>query len=93
MIKVKANIKLYKNSRKTPFHSGYRPMFNFIEEMKTSGKIDLIEKDEFFPGEEGEVNITFINKKYLGDDFDIGKKFFFGEGEEPLGEGKITEVL
>ncbi len=93
MIKVKANIKLYKNGRKTPFHSGYKPMFNFIEEMKTSGKIDLIEKDEFFPGEEGQVNITFIDKKYLGDDFDIGKKFLFGEGEEPLGEGEITEVL
>jgi elongation factor Tu len=93
MIKVKAYIKLYKDGRKTPFQSGYRPMFNFIDEMKTSGKIDLIDKDEFCPGEEGEVNITFINKKYLGEDFDIGKKFTFGEGEEPLGEGEITEIV
>jgi GTPase len=85
VVKIKANIKLYKGSRKSPFQSGYRPMFNFIDEMKTSGKIDLIDKDEFCPGEEGEVNITFINKKYLGDDFDIGKKFTFGEGE-------ITEI-
>jgi translation elongation factor EF-Tu-like GTPase len=92
MIKVKAYIKLYKDGRKTPFQSGYRPMFDFINQMKTSGKIDLIQKDEFFPGEEGEVSVTFISKKYLGDDFDIGKKFTFGEGEEHLGEGEITEI-
>ena len=47
---------------------------------------------EFCPGEEGEVEINFINKEYLGDDFDIGKKFTFGDGEEPLGEGEITEI-
>jgi elongation factor Tu len=93
MIKVKANIKLYKDGRKTSFHSGYRPMFSFLEEMKISGKINLVDRIEFCPGEEGEVEINFINKKYLGDDFDIGKKFTFGEGEEPLGEGEITEVF
>ena len=93
MIKIKANIMLFKNSRKTPFLSGYRPMFNFIDEMKTSGKVDLIDKNEFYPGEEAEVYITFISKKYLGNDFNVGKKFTFGEGEKIMGEGKITDIF
>ena len=92
MIKVKAYIKLYKNSRLTPFQSGYRPMFNFIDEMKTSGKIDLLGGDEFCPGEEGEVYITFISREYLGEDFAIGKRFAFGEGMEPFGEGVVEEI-
>lgn len=93
MIKVKAKIKLYENGRKTPFANGYRPMFNFIKEMKTSGKIEFKDKEEFYPGEEREVEISFLSKKYLGDDFIKGKKFTFCEGEVPLGDGEIKEIL
>lgn len=93
MVKLKANIKLYENGRLSPFKSSYRPVFNFIDEMKTSGQIELIDKDEFFPGEEGIVNITFISRKYLGKDFAVGKRFFFGEGIEFLGEGIVIEIL
>ena len=95
MIKVIANIKLYKNvnSRKTSFLTGYRPLFNFIKEMKKSGQIILKEKAEFFPGDEGVVEINFLDKKYLGDNFGLGSKFTFGEGGEPFGEGEIIEVL
>jgi translation elongation factor EF-Tu-like GTPase len=91
MIKVKAKIKLYKtdSGRKTPFNSGYRPLFNFIPEMKTSGQITLNDKEEFFPGDEGIVEIAFLNKDYLGNNFGVGTKFTFGEGQEPLGEGEI----
>ncbi|MBK8444620.1 MAG: hypothetical protein IPL35_14935 [Sphingobacteriales bacterium] len=93
MVKVKANIKLYKVAVKHLFQSGYRPMFNFIDEMKTSGKIDLIDRDEFCTGEEGQVNITFISRKYLGEDFETGKRFVFSEGVEPMGEGIVEEIL
>lgn len=93
MIKVKAKIKLYKNLRKTPFTNGYRTMFNFVKEMKTSGNIKLIDRDNFFPGDEGEVEINFLSKTHLRNDFNIGKKFSFGEGEEPLGEGEILEIV
>jgi translation elongation factor EF-Tu-like GTPase len=93
MIKVKANIKLYKSGRITAFRSGYRPLFNFIKDMKTSGLIFLVDRFEFNPGDEGEVEINFINKMYLGDDFGLGKKFTFGEGIEILGEGEIIEIL
>ena len=95
MIRVKANIKLHKNdvSRKTPFANGYRPLFNFIGEMKTSGQITLNDRKEFFPGEEGIVEIAFLSKDYLGDDFGVGTKFTFGEGQEPLGDGEIKELI
>lgn len=93
MVKIRAHIKLYENGRKVPFYSEYRPLFNFIEEMKTSGRIDLMDEEQFCPGEEGEVEITFLNRNYLGDDFDIGKIFLFGEGKTPLGEGVVKEIF
>ncbi|MES2653134.1 MAG: hypothetical protein V4663_15440 [Bacteroidota bacterium] len=93
MVKIKARIKLYENGRKTPFYSGYKPLFNFIEEMKVSGRIDLLDRKQFYPGEEGEVEITFLNKQYLGKDLAIGNVFVFGEGLSPLGEGIVQKVL
>ena len=94
MIKVKALIKLYKgeNVRKTPFITGYRPLFNFIDEMRKSGQILLINNSKFFPGEQGFVDIEFINNEYMGSNFGIGTKFTFGEGGVPLGEGEITHI-
>lgn len=93
MVKIKAHIILYENSRETPFYSGYRPLFNFIEEMRDSGRINLIDREQFCPGEEGEVEILFLNSDYLGNDFDIGKTFLFGEGAVPLGNGVVKEIL
>lgn len=95
MIKIIAKIKLYtgEKKRKTPFVTGYRPLFQFIEETKTSGQITLLNQEKFIPGEEGIVEISFLHKEYLGLDFRIGKSFKFYESEEPLGEGEIIEVL
>lgn len=95
MINVRAIIKLYNGElyRKTPFINGYRPLFNFVNDMKKSGKITLVNKDEFKPGEEGEVKITFLDNSYLGADFGNGKSFTFSEGTHILGEGKVLEVI
>lgn len=95
MIKVNAKIRLFKDvgSRKTPFTNGYRPLFNFIPDMKTSGKIILKDQLEFFPGDEGVVEIVFLERNYLGGNFGVGSKFIFGEGREALGEGTIIELL
>ena len=95
MIKIKAKIKLYsgEDKRKYPFINGYRPLFQFIEDMKTSGQITLINQKEFVPGEQGVVEISFLNTKYLGQDFKVGKCFKFYESMEPLGEGEIIEIL
>jgi len=93
MVKIRARIKLYEKGRKTPFTSGYRPLFNFVESMKTSGKIDLIDRERFYPGDEGDVEITFIGSDFLGSDFRVGKSFSFGESIVPLGEGVVKEIL
>ncbi|MFK7798670.1 MAG: hypothetical protein AB8E82_14555 [Aureispira sp.] len=91
MIKIRAKIKLY-NIRKTPFRSGYRPLFDFGSKNKTSGHITLLDKQEFLPGEEAYVEIAFLNRQYLGKDFQEGTTFFFGEGVYTLGEGKVSFI-
>ncbi len=95
MIKIKAKIKLYsgENKRKYPFINGYKPLFLFIEEMKTSGRITLFIQEEFIPGEQEVVEISFLNTKYLGQDFKVGKCIKFHESMEPLGEGERIEIL
>jgi translation elongation factor EF-Tu-like GTPase len=95
MLSVRAEIKLYKGHeyRQTPFADGYRPLFNFVSDMKKSGKINLIDKKQFSPGDEGVVTISFIDEQYLGKDFGKGKRFTFGEGPHVLGEGKVLEVI
>lgn len=93
MIKVLAKIKLYEEGRKTPFISGYRPLFNFVKDIKTSGMINLINKELLFPGQESEVIIYFLNKEFLGQDFEIGKYFTFGESNETLGDGIILQLI
>ncbi len=95
MLNVRAKIKLFSGDlyRKTPFTNGYKPLFNFVNNMKKSGKITLINKKEFIPGEEGEVTITFLDKNYLGADFGNGKQFTFSEGTHILGEGRILEII
>jgi translation elongation factor EF-Tu-like GTPase len=92
MLRIRARITLYNEGRITSFISGYRPLFNFINEMKKSGKIILLDRQEFLPGDEAEVDIIFIDKQWLGEDFRKGTKFTFGEGLFPLGNGEIMEV-
>jgi translation elongation factor EF-Tu-like GTPase len=91
MLKIKAQIYLYKeNGRKTPFESGYRPLFDFKgSSSRYSGKIDLINKRIFLPGEIDEVYITFANV----DNLKVNYIFFFGEGLSRLGEGKVLAVV
>ena len=93
MIKVKAKIRLYENGRKSAFKTGYRPLFNFIKEMKTSGQITLYDRIDFAPGKEGTVEIKFLHEEFLGQTFDVGTMFTFGEGIGALGEGVILELI
>lgn len=93
MIRVKARIKLYINGRKTPFMTGYRPLFTFVGEVKTSGKITLKGRSDFPPGDEDIVEIAFLHREFLGENFGMGSRFTFGEGREPFGEGVVKELL
>ncbi|MBK7706076.1 MAG: hypothetical protein IPN69_18720 [Acidobacteria bacterium] len=91
MIIATSRIKLNK-LRKTPFISGYRPVFDFGGEYMTSGMIDLLDRDSMKPGDEALVSIRFLDESidYLG--VGIGSTFQFGEGDKPFGHGEILEL-
>jgi hypothetical protein len=94
MINIKATIQLYKGSGflQNPILTGYRPLFNFISTMKTSGQISLLGRDKLFPGEEAVVFIQPLSEEFLGD-CKAGSKFTFGEGRKALGEGEVIEIV
>ena len=93
MITVLAKIKLYKEGRKMPFFNGYRPVFNFVDEVRTSGRIDLLDRKQFAPGDVANVQIVFLHREFLGDHFDQGAKFVFGESPIAMGEGEILKII
>lgn len=95
MIKVKATISLFKGAgkRTMPITCGYRPLFEFLSTSRTSGSIQLIDCPTLAPGEEANAEITFLNQIFLGSDFTVGRKAYFYETEEPLGEILILEIL
>ena len=90
MVRVRANIKLYsgQNKRKTPFSNGYRPLFDVLEGTKTSGMITLLDRETFNPGDEGVVEIKFLEANCSE-----GMRFHFYESVEALGEGIVVEIL
>lgn len=93
MIIIKAKITFYKNTGRTwPMKTGYRPLFNFISESKTSGYITVLNQDQIEVGSKGDVLIKFATDKFLGNDFAIGKRFTFDEGSIALGEGEVLEI-
>jgi translation elongation factor EF-Tu-like GTPase len=96
LIEILATIELFSNEhyRKTPFKSGYRPLFNFPgAATKISGSIKLMGIESFAPGSKGDVTITYI-KGIINDDYwKPGVKFSFDEGLGILGKGEIKEVI
>ena len=90
MVRIRAHIKLYMGAgkRKTPFTSGYRPLFDVLGETKTSGMITLLDREGFEPGDEGIVEIKFVEANCV-----VGTRFTFYESVEPLGDGVVLEVL
>lgn len=94
MITIRAKIKLYDNKGRTwSIRTGYRPLFNFISDSKTSGQITVLNQEEIEVGCESEVLIKFISDSFLGTNFMIGTQFTFDEGGVTLGEGEILEIL
>ncbi|MCJ7935356.1 MAG: hypothetical protein MUW56_17440 [Chryseobacterium sp.] len=94
MITIKATLHMYDDIRKTPFSNGYRPAFDFGTESLTSGRIMLLDnkKQLFYPGEIGEVEISFMFEEFVKDKLKIGEKIYFYEGSNCLGEIKILEI-
>lgn len=92
MIKIRAELKLYvgKNKRQTPFTSGYRPAFDILKDTLTSGMINLLDRDFFYPGDQGVVEIKFIHIQ--ANEIERFKTYYFYEGENMFGEIKILTV-
>lgn len=86
MLKLKVKLKLYSGrfKRKSPFKSGYRPLFDVYDGALISGKITLLDREAFYPGDEGDVEITFANVSACD-----SKKLYFYEGKECFGECEI----
>ena len=94
MIKVRAEIKFFKNSGRTnPIITGYRPLFDFNGGSLVSGRITLIKSKFIYPEEREVVYIEFLDLRFLGDNFRVGTNFKFGEGVSSFGEGKIIEII
>ena len=93
LVKMKAKIRLFDlpNGRRTPFISGYRPLFNFAgAPFKTSGKVDLIDKEVFQVGMSDIVYLTFIKGIIDESYFKTGIRFTFDEGSNTvLGDGEF----
>lgn len=93
MIYATCKITLYRDGRrKVPFTSGYRPMFKFPNKTSyTSGKIELIGRTVFSPGDTDVVTVWFIENT-ISVDLKAGTKFTFGEGPKSIGEGEVLEI-
>lgn len=87
---IHAKIKLYSGTgkRKTPFFSGYRPLFDLLSNTMISGAINFLDRKFLEPGSTAVVEITFLTPKSF-----IKDSFFFYESNEPLGEGVILNLV
>ena len=89
MLKIRANLRLYKDGRKTPIVSQYRPLLNFSGEFKTGIEIALIDRDLMYPGDVAIIEFKFLFPELVADQYTIGTMFLLFEGPKPIGEGEI----
>ncbi|GGD34335.1 hypothetical protein [Flavobacterium orientale] len=86
---IKAKITFSANSLRTwPIDNGYKPLFDFGNDIKTSGII----KGKLEKGETSEVEIYF----YTDEPFKTisnGTKFRFYEWPNLIGTGEINEII
>ncbi len=94
LFKIEAEIEINKKGggRTWPIKTGYRPGFNFLDKMQTSGSIYLINREDLKPGEKGIVEVSFISNELLGA-IQIGTEFKFYEGPVEIGNGKVLKVI
>lgn len=94
--KIIASIRLFSGPRKrqTAITSGYRPIFSFPNATsKTSGQIELLDRKSLTPGDSADVEVTFLFREFLGDQFKVGAHFTFSEGNTDLGDGIVKRII
>jgi len=87
---------IVKNERESKnwFATKFRPVFDIREDYKTSGQIDLIDKEGLNFGEEGLANITFLSHEAYPRTLWIGRKITFGgEGKNISGYVIVTKIF
>ncbi|MDR6781626.1 translation elongation factor EF-Tu-like GTPase [Pedobacter africanus] len=93
VFKIEAEIKIKAEGGRTwPIKTGYRPGFNFVDKMQTSGSINLLNNDDLKPGDKGTVEIKFFSNELLGE-IQPGTLFKFYEGPVEIGSGIVLKVI
>lgn len=95
MATVRAKIRLLRTEeggRLSGATSGYRPIVR-VGDLHASGSIELLDRELIEPGDECEVNITILYRKYVEDHLTLGTTFDLTEGARKVGEGKVLAVL
>ncbi len=92
MKKVNAKIILNKTGRTQAISTGYRPLFDFNLNTMISGHIELINCVQLNPGDQTEVQITFISEEVLSAKITPQMSFSFFEGDIKVGEGEILKI-
>lgn len=92
-MRVRAELTLFAgyDRRTVPISSGYRPVFgNVMTDSLASGSIELMDREEMFPGEHAVVIIDFL---IFSGSLPVGRKMTFSEGRHCLGEATVIETL
>lgn len=78
---------------RTPFKSGYRPVFAIHKNYNTTGEIKLI-GDDWLPFMiSKEAFIRFLSPEVYPKSIWIGKEIKFYEGKRVTGVARITEII
>ena|SRR5690554_2577428 len=92
---IKAKITLLTSAeggRTTPAKNGYRPQF-YYEQEHWDAAIELIDKEEIFPGESGEAYFQFATPKIHAHRLQAGKQFELKEGPKIVAVGEVLEII
>jgi translation elongation factor EF-Tu-like GTPase len=101
VIQIKASLKLYSTNqggRQTGIRSKYRPNHVFEYEndqfLRTFiGEIDLQDREELLPGEEGNAVVKFLLGQPIEAYLEVGRKWWIHEGARKVGEATITSLV
>ena len=92
---IKAKIKLLTSAeggRTTPAKNGYRPQFYYDGE-HWDAAIELLDRQEIYPGESSEVYFQFATPKNHVDRLQAGKQFELKEGSRTIAVGEVLEII
>ena len=94
MLHVTASIRLLKTEEggRTSFVcSGYRPNMRFGA-LYTEGTLTFLDRQQAYPGDACEVQLTFVNPDYVRESLVVRARFDLMEGARKVGEGTLLAI-